>query len=178
MSVLCGETYYKRRTWRQGLVVWRKARGEVFPFKWRDVEEESVKCTPRLIRTEGAYRSSTRKKILMSASAAHNPLSKFVIMQMCWRQKRLPNTYNQMFSSYMKRMVTSNYKATELFVVFHNFRNTTQTAILLALRHEAWTSLTANIFVKQYVKSAPPFSYLLTYSMEQSPSWEDNWFCS
>jgi len=138
MSVLCGETHYKRRTWRQGLVVWRKARGEVFPFKCRDVEEESVKCTPRLSRMEGAYRSSTRKKTLMSASAAHNPLSKFVIMQMFWRQKRLPNTYNQMFSRHMKRMVTSNYKATQLFVVLHNFRNKTQTAILLALGHELY----------------------------------------
>jgi len=74
----------------------------------------------------------------MSASAAHNPLSKFVIMQMFWRQKRLPNTYNQMFSRHMKRMVTSNYKATQLFVVLHNFRNKTQTAILLALGHELY----------------------------------------
>jgi hypothetical protein len=159
MSVLCGETYYKRRTWRQGLVVWRKARGEVFAFKCRDVEEESVKCTPRLSRTEGAYRSSTRKKTFMSASAAHSPLSKFVIMRMYWRQRRLPNTYNQTFSRHMKRMVTSNYTATQLFVVLHDFRNTTQTAILLALRHEAWTSLTANIFIKQHVKPAPPVSY-------------------
>jgi hypothetical protein len=73
----------------------------------------------------------------MSASAAHNPLSKFVVMKIYCRQKRLPNTYNQMFSRLMKRMVTSNYKATQLFVVLHNFRNTTQTTILLALRHEA-----------------------------------------
>jgi len=159
MSVLCGETYYKRRTWRQGLVVWRKARGEVFPFKCRDVEEESVKCTPRLNRTEGAYRSSTRKKILMSASAAHNPLSKFVIMQMFWMQRRLPNTYNQVFSRHMMRMVTSKYKAIQLSGVLQNFRNTTQTAVLLALKHEAWTSPTANIYIKQHVKSTPPVSY-------------------
>ena len=34
-------------------------------------------------------------------------------------------------------MVTSNYKVIQLSAVLQNFRNTAQTAILLALKHEA-----------------------------------------
>jgi len=59
-------------------------------------------------------------------------------MQMYWRQRSLPNTYNQMFSRHMKRMVTTNYKKLLNFLLsFAILEKQHKQQFSFALRHEA-----------------------------------------
>ena len=52
-----------------------------------------------------------------------------------------------------------------------------QRNIHFTLTHHLWLQINFHT-IFQSIPSTFKYSYLLTYSMEQSPSWEANWFCS
>ena len=67
--------------------------------------------------------------------------------------------------------------------VFVSFLSCTFQQILIYLQNPPTTAV--QIHIKDYQGYCSPpqphkyiLTYLLTYSMEQSPSWEANWFCS